>query len=143
MVKDRRSRIVQKKSYFREAKHSSKLGFFLAFVKYLIRWCVLFNSKKSFSGKNQVISCLERIMWYLRLLFVIRFGQLRLIQSDCRILWSWVSYEKVNLYLIFPTWRYPSKEGIIWDYHFWLSVPKCGSCPIRLQYSLIIISSRN
>ena len=50
-----------------------------------------------------------------------------LVQSECRILWS--SLEEIQQFpLGFFAWRYPSSEGSIWDYLFWLGVASSASC---------------
>ena len=51
---------------------------------------------------------------------------------------STISLEGMNWYLRFLAWSYASREGSMWDYHFWSSEVKCASGSIGLKDSLII-----
>ena len=60
--------------------------------------------------------------------------------TSCQIRWQDslvinISEENQSIFFFFFAWRYSSREGSIWDYHFWLGVARCASFPIRLCYS--------
>ena len=70
------------------------------------------------------------------------------IQSDCRILRSSISLERIKLYLlvfaclVMFVFRWSSREGNIWDYHSCLTGAVCASCSMRLQDSLFNVSGK-
>ena len=86
---------------------------------------VCFYQKQSLQGINQY---LFGWVWLV----------VPLVKSDGKILWLSISLKRINPF--FFSWRYSSREGSIWDYHFGLSVARCASFPIKLCYSWSRIS---
>ena len=67
-----------------------------------------------------------------------------LVQTDCWILWSTISVERISWYLGWFSWRYSLREGSMWVHHLWLVEARLASSPIKIQDSLIVnISRRN
>ena len=60
-----------------------------------------------------------------------------LVESDCRILWSSVSLERIRWYLSWFVKSLSPTEGRIRDYNFWLGVAACFFLPVRFFYQYL------
>ena len=57
-----------------------------------------------------------------------------LVESDCRILWSSVSLERIKWYLSWFVRSLSPREGRIRDHNFWLGMAACIFLPVRFFY---------